>query len=115
NAAGLGGTQINGQALDITLDGGHVFDPGAAGSATPVNPNMDMISEVKVLASNFSAEYEKGPVVINEETKGGGNQYTGQGDLVAQNSNLNGTDMSVRQSHQNKGASSAYYPGAQFG
>lgn len=114
NAAGLGGTQINGQALDITLDGGHVFDPGASGSATPVNPNMDMISEVKVLASNFSAEYEKGPVVINAETKGGGSQYHGQVHLVAQNYNLNGTDMSVRQSHQKKGASSAYYPGAQL-
>jgi Carboxypeptidase regulatory-like domain len=115
NAAGLGGTQINGQALDITLDGGHVFDPGAAGSATPVNPNMDMISEVKVLASNFSAEYEKGPVVINAETKGGGSHYHGQVHLVAQNYNLNGTDMSVRQSKQKKGASSAYYPGAQLG
>ena len=115
NAAGLGGTQINGQALDITLDGGHVFDPGAAGSATPVNPNMDMISEVKVLASNFSAEYEKGPVVINAETKGGGSKYHGQVHLVAQNYNLNGTDMSVRQSNQKKGASSAYYPGGQLG
>ncbi|MGB7848019.1 MAG: carboxypeptidase regulatory-like domain-containing protein, partial [Candidatus Acidiferrum sp.] len=115
NAAGLGGTQINGQSLDVTLDGGHVFDPGAAGSATPVNLNVDMISEVKVLASNFSAEYEKGPVVINAETKGGGNRYHGQLHFIGQNAALNSTDASVKLRQQPKGASSAYYPGGQLG
>jgi hypothetical protein len=115
NAAGLGGTQINGQSLDVTLDGGHVFDPGAAGSATPVNLNVDMISEIKVLASNFSAEYEKGPVVINAETKGGGNKFHGQVHMIAQNAVMNSTDSSVKMRGQPKGAGSAYYPGAQIG
>jgi hypothetical protein len=115
NAAGLGGTQINGQSLDVTLDGGHVFDPGAAGSATPVNLNVDMISEIKVLASNFSAENEKGPVVINAETKGGGNRYHGQVHMIAQNAAMNSTDSSVKMRGQPKGVGSAYYPGAQLG
>jgi len=52
------------------MDGGHDFDPGSAGANTPINPNMDMISELTVLSSSFSAEYEHGPVVVNVETKG---------------------------------------------
>ena len=115
NAAGLGGTQINGQALDITLDGGHVFDPGASGSATPVNPNMDMISEVKVMASNFSAEYEKGPVVFNAETKGGGRDFHGQVRFGAQNPIFNSTDANNKALGAPKSDGRAYYPSAQIG
>jgi len=34
--------------VNITQDGQNTFDPGAFGNATPVNPNPEMISEVKV-------------------------------------------------------------------
>jgi len=52
NAGGLSAVNINGQPVNITMDGQSSFDPGAFGNATPVNPNPDMISEVKVMTSN---------------------------------------------------------------
>jgi len=45
NAGGLSGVNINGQGVNITQDGQNTFDPGAFGSATPVNPNPDMIKK----------------------------------------------------------------------
>jgi hypothetical protein len=62
--------------LDITADGAHVSDPGC-NCDTPVNPNAEMISEFKVLASNFSAENQKGPIVISSVAKSGGSQFHG--------------------------------------
>ncbi len=113
-AAGLGGTRINGQGVDLTMDGGHDFDPGSPGANTPVNPNMDMISELKVLSSSFSAEYDHGPVVVNVETKGGGSQFHGQLHLYAQNSSLNAVESDVKISKLPVLNSYQYYPGAQI-
>ncbi|HMJ21080.1 MAG TPA: carboxypeptidase-like regulatory domain-containing protein, partial [Terriglobales bacterium] len=58
-------------SLDITADGAHVSDPGC-NCDTPVNPNSDFIQEFKVLTSNFSAEEQKGPILISSVTKAGG-------------------------------------------
>src|SRR5581483_6274746 len=49
---GQGGTQQGVSGVGISQDGQDTQDPGAPGAATPVNPNPDMISEVKVLTSN---------------------------------------------------------------
>ena len=65
-------------SLDITADGAHVSDPGC-NCDTPVNPNSDFLQEFKVLTSNFSAEEQKGPVVISSVTKSGGSQFHGSG------------------------------------
>jgi outer membrane receptor for ferrienterochelin and colicin len=92
NTGGLSGVTINGQAVDITQDGQHVFDPGASGAATPVNPNPDMISEVRVLNASFSAENAKGPVVVNTVTKGGGSGFHGSAYMYARNSAMNAND-----------------------
>jgi len=114
-AAGLGGTMVNGQSIDMTVDGGHAFDPGAPGGATVVNANTDMISEIKVLASSFSAENDYGPVVVNVVTKGGGEHYHGQVHFYAQNSVLNANDANAKQNKQARADSHQYYPGAQLG
>jgi hypothetical protein len=113
-AAGLGGTLVNGQSVDLTMDGSHDFDPGSAGANTPVNPNMDMISELTVLSSSFSAEYEHGPVVVNVETKGGGEKYHGQLHLYAQNTVMNAVDTTVTAEKATVPNSYQYYPGAQL-
>jgi hypothetical protein len=128
NAGGLSGVSVNGQSgqnLAITQDGQNVFDPGAAGAATPVNPNPDMISEVKVLTSNFNAENAQGPVVVNTITKSGGANFHGDGHFYARNSALNsedafnkaieGTPGSGFAPGQLKGPSSYYYPGFSIG
>lgn len=115
NAAGLGGTAVNGQSLDITMDGGHIFDPGASGSATPVNPNTDMISEVKVLTSNFSAEAERGPVVVNVVSKSGGQDFHGEGYLYARHYSMNSNDAFVKSNGQPRQEDQYFYPGFQLG
>ncbi len=126
NAGGLSAANINGQALNITQDGQNVFDPGAAGSATPVNPNPEMISEVKVLTSNFTAENPQGPVVVNTVTKGGGSTFHGSAYLDVRNSAMNAADHFNKEQaitssdgtktyppgFNPKPPSSYYYPGA---
>ena len=64
-------------SLDITADGAHVSDPGC-NCDTPVNPNSDFVQEFKVLASNFSAENQKGPILITSVTKSGGQRLSRQ-------------------------------------
>src|SRR5579864_6292116 len=61
-------------SLDITADGAHVSDPGC-NCDTPVNPNSDMISELQVKMSNFSAENQKGPIVASSVAKWGTSQF----------------------------------------
>jgi len=82
---------LPGNSLDITADGAHVSDPGC-NCDTPVNPNSDMVSEFKVLASNFSAENQKGPIVISTVAKAGGSEFHGSGFLYARNYDLNAND-----------------------
>ena len=64
-------------SLDIVADGAHVSDPGC-NCDTPVNPNSDFLQEFKVLTSNFSAEDQKGPIVITSVTKAGGSRISRQ-------------------------------------
>jgi carboxypeptidase family protein len=128
NAGGLSGVNINGQGVNITQDGQNTFDPGAFGNATPVNPNPEMISEVKVLTSNFTAENPQGPVVVNTVTKSGGSEFHGAAYLYARNSALNATDKFNKEAlicnsgtcayppgYNPKPPSSYYYPGGNIG
>jgi len=128
SAGGLGAVNINGQSVNITQDGQNVFDPGAQGNATPVNPNPDMISEVKVLTSNFSAENAQGPVVVNTVTKSGGSDFHGDVRFNTRTSAANATDKFNKEQlicssgscayppgYNPKPDSSYYYPGASLG
>jgi hypothetical protein len=123
SAGGLSAVNVNGQGVDITQDGQHTFDPGAAGNATPVNPNPNMISEVKVLTSNFSAENARGPVVVNTVTKAGGSTFHGEGYFYARNQVMNSEDALNKWTEKQQGQtpgylkipSSYYYPGFNIG
>jgi len=128
NAGGLAGVSVNGQSgqgIAITQDGQNVFDPGAAGSATPVNPNPDMISEVKVLTSNYTSENMKGPIIVNTITRSGSNVFHGDAHFYARNSAMNAEDaynksLEVQPNSgfspgQLKGPSAYYYPGFSIG
>src|SRR5208337_1360632 len=84
------GTQPYG-AMAYMLDGANLVDPGNAGTQI-ANINQDMVSEVKVLMSSYSAEYAKGPVIFQAFSKSGGNQFHGEGYLYARNSALNSDD-----------------------
>jgi len=101
-------------SLDIVADGAHVSDPGC-NCDTPVNPNSDFLQEFKVLTSNFSAEDQKGPILITSVTKAGGPAYHGSGFFSARNYNLNANDWLNNFSNVKKPANTYYYPGGTIG
>ena len=101
-------------SLDIVADGAHVSDPGC-NCDTPVNPNADFLQEFKVLTSNFSAEDQKGPILITSVTKAGGAQFHGQGFFTARNHVLNANDWLNNNSNVKQPSNIYYYPGGDIG
>lgn len=105
---------LPGNTLDIVADGAHVSDPGC-NCDTPVNPNSDFLQEFRILTSNFSAEEQKGPMVITSVTKAGGSSFHGNAFFSARNYSLNANDAYSNalgiQQPQNK----YYYPGGSIG
>jgi Carboxypeptidase regulatory-like domain len=101
-------------SMEITADGAHVSDPGC-NCATPVNPNTDMIQEMKVLMSNFSAENSKGPVVINTITKAGSTDFHGMGYLYARHNVLSSNDWLDNARSVQKPANKFFFPGGNIG
>ena len=112
NAYSYNGLPSN--SLDITADGAHVSDPGC-NCDTPVNPNADMLSEFKVLTSNFSAENQKGPIVVSSVTKAGGSQFHGSAFFSARNAAMNANDALNNASGAPKPGNKYYYPGGTLG
>jgi hypothetical protein len=101
-------------SIEIMSDGAHVSDPGC-NCATPVNPNPDMIQEVKLLLSNFSAENSKGPIVISTITKAGGAGFHGEGYLSARNYVMNANDWLNNRNGLGKAQNVYYFPGGNIG
>jgi hypothetical protein len=101
-------------SLDIVADGAHVSDPGC-NCDTPVNPNSDFLQEFKVLTSNFSAEDQKGPILITSVTKAGGTDFHGSAFMSARNHVLNANDWLNNNSNVKQPADAFYYPGGDIG
>lgn len=125
NANGAAGSQsplndafsyngLPGNTLDIVADGAHVSDPGC-NCDTPVNPNSDFLQEFRVLMSNFTAEDQKGPMVITSVTKAGGTQFHGEGFFSARNYVLNSNDAYNNATGIKQPADKFYYPGGEIG
>lgn len=112
NAYSYNGLPAN--SLDITADGAHTSDPGC-NCDTPVNPNVDMVAELKVMTSNFSAETQKGPAVISSITKSGGREFHGSGFFSARNYVLNSNDAQYNANGQARTENKYYYPGGTLG
>ncbi len=105
---------LPGNTLDIVSDGAHVSDPGC-NCDTPVNPNSDFTQEFRVLTSNFSAEEQKGPIVITSVTKSGGSQFHGNAFFSARNYSLNANDAYANALGNAQPANKYYYPGGSIG
>jgi hypothetical protein len=105
---------LPGNTLDIVADGAHVSDPGC-NCDTPVNPNSDFLQEFKVLASNFSAENQKGPMVITSVTKAGGNSFHGNAFFSARNYATNANDAYSNALGIAQPQDKFYYPGGSIG
>jgi hypothetical protein len=95
NTAGAG-IYINGardNTKNITVDGITAMDTGSNGSLT-FEPNMDSLAEVRVLASNYQAEYGRnaggGILAI---TKSGSRDFHGSGYDFYRHESLNANDF----------------------
>lgn len=88
----LVGVTVNGNregSTNLTLDGVSNRDTGS-GTGPYLAPGMDAIAEVKVLLSNYQAEYGRSSGgAINVVIKSGSRQFHGGGFLFARNEALN--------------------------
>lgn len=107
------GTQPNG-TMAYMLDGANLVDPGNFGTQI-ANINPDMVSNIKVLMSNYGAEYAKGPVIFQAFSKSGGQQFHGESYLYTHNSVLNSVDSYTKSQGGNNKAESYYYIGGNIG
>ena len=90
NAMNINGTRAN--EHEFTIDGASNVDTGDNGG-THVTINPDAIEEVKVLTANYQAEYGKaagGQIAII--TKGGTNEWHGDGRFFHRNEGLNANE-----------------------
>ncbi len=102
------------EAMDIVADGAHVSDPGC-NCATPVNPDVDMVQEFKVLQSNFAAENSKGPVVIDFIGKSGGRDFHGEGYFYLRDYHLNSNEWLLNKAGQPRPKNKYKFPGGNIG
>ena len=103
-----------GNAMDIVTDGANTADPGC-NCATPVNPNVDMMQEFKVLTGTYSAEHAKGPIVMNAVTKGGGRAFHGGAYYYMRDYRLNANEWALNRAGQERPKNQYKYPGGNIG
>ena len=109
NVAGQRNTEI----ANIS-DGQDVIDLGCnCGSA--VTPNVDMMQEVKIQTSNFSAENAKGPVIFTAVSKSGSAAYHGEAYTYFRHNKLNSTDWRDTYFGEPKPKDYYYFPGFNLG
>jgi len=101
-------------SMFVTSDGVDVSDPGFY-LGSPVNPNIDMVQEVKVLQSNFSAENAKGPSVLQSITKSGGKDFHAEAYVNARHFALNSNEWLLNKTGQPRPESKYFFPGANIG
>lgn len=110
---GLDEMNINGTRAnehEFTIDGASNVDTGNNGG-THVTINPDAIEEVKVLTSNYQAEFGKaagGQIAIT--TKSGTNQWHGNGRFFHRNEGLNANEWFNKKSQLNPAPGSGVAP-----
>ena len=80
-----------------------------------LNPNIDMVQEVKILQSNFSAENAKGPSVLQSITKSGGKNFHAEAYVNARPFALNSNEWLLNKTGQPRPESKYLFPGANIG
>jgi hypothetical protein len=101
-------------SMAYMLDGADLVDPGNFGTQI-ANINQDMVANIKVLTSDYGAEYAKGPVIFQAFSKSGGQQFHGEGYLYTHNAVLNSVDAYTKSQGGNNAAQSYYYMGGNVG
>ncbi|HTV82995.1 MAG TPA: carboxypeptidase regulatory-like domain-containing protein [Acidobacteriaceae bacterium] len=99
---------------DTVIDGVSLTDIDTReGTVQTVNP--DMIQDIKVTSSSFSAAYGKGPNVIAATTKAGSSSYHGDAYMYVRDTVLNANDWYNNYLQQSRPPSRYLYPGGQLG
>jgi hypothetical protein len=101
-------------SMQLQVDGASIVDQGCNCSHTQV-VNVDQIQELKLSASNYSAEYAKGPVIFTAVGKSGGSQFHGALYFSARNNALNSEDSYQKSQGVPKADFHDYYPGVAIG
>ena len=74
---------------NVMVDGVDVTFTHAAFNSVPIVLTPDITQEFQVMTNNYSAEFGRANIVLNYVTKGGTNEFHGNGYLFHQNDNLN--------------------------
>ena len=117
SSASTGSYSSNGTGttgIATILDGVSLTDI-QSNAGTTQTIEADMVSEVKVSSSTFSAEYAHGPTVINAVTKSGTTQYHGSAWLYARNTALNANDWYNNYLRVSRPDGRYFYPGGTVG
>jgi hypothetical protein len=74
-----------------------------------------MVGNIKVLTSNYGAEYAKGPSIFEAFSRSGGQAFHGEAYLYTHNSVLNSVDAYTKSQGGTNAAQSYYYAGGNVG
>ena len=97
-------TSYSGGNANIMMDGVSTMDSG--NNAVAISVNTESIEEIKVLSSNYQAEYgRQSGLQISAVTKSGTNHFHGSGFLRMARSNWNATNMATTLNGQIKATS----------
>src|SRR5215470_10190484 len=105
---------LRGEENNISIDGSRLMDIGS-NNGTIITTNADMIQEVKVQTSNYSAEYGSSGVQITATTKNGSSAFHGEGYDYIRNFRLNANDRSNTLFGLSKSEDTYQYPGGNIG
>jgi len=114
NTSGYTVNGVRGTNNVVTLDGSMMIDIGS-NSGVIINPNPDMVESVKMLTSNYAAEYGAAGVQVNAVSKGGSNEFHGTAYVYSRHHDLAANDRSNAIAGNPKPPSEFLYPGANLG
>jgi hypothetical protein len=109
SANGLGPT-----GLATILDGVSLTDI-QTNTGTVQTVDSDMVQDIKVSSSNFSAASAKGPALFNAVTKAGTTSYHGEAYMYARDTVFNANDWYNNYLQQTRPDGRYLYPGGTFG
>ncbi len=105
---------IRSSSNTVSLDGSSLIDIGS-NSGVIVSLNNDMVSEVKVLSSNFKAEFGTGGMNVSAVSKSGSSRFHGQFYNYLRDHRFAANDRSNSIAGTEKPKSKYQYPGGNIG
>ena len=106
------GSGLNG--ISVVQDGVSLTDI-SSNAGTIQNMNVDMVQEIKVTTSSYSAESAKGPTVVNAIGKSGTSAFHGEGHFYARDTVMNANDWYNNYLRQTRPDGRYFYPGGTVG